>query len=213
MTKFGSVVRKNRYQIAAVIISILALLAIVLTVPHLIDHRLQGDEGRRWRFWIQLAAGNWSSNEKELLANRVISDLEFATSAVCAVLLNNFLIFVLLGFMWRLITERNKIMEATDALALNEAFAKEALRASLKRIFRDIIAKGVNVLNNENKMDTNINRIVDEAYREGHDELVLTLNDIIKDKDELKDILEFIENRRKKQERIRQSFSDSSKSG
>lgn len=77
---------------------------------------------QEWIFWLQTLSGNWAPYD-----DPPVSRWSYAFSAVVAVLLNNALVFVVIGLIWRLVAEWKKRMKLDQVLAAHDQATKLAL--------------------------------------------------------------------------------------
>jgi hypothetical protein len=95
--------------------------------------------GQGWRFWLQTLAGNWSPDGFPPFSDQgatperstpVLSNPQrywFVFSATVAVLLNNATIIIIIGLIWRLITELRTVMNLRQAFATKDQMIQQAL--------------------------------------------------------------------------------------
>lgn len=188
------------YAIAVLVILTLLLIAFYI-LPNRYAEFLYQEDGRKARFWLQTVAGNWSSGSEvnELINQGVISKLEFAISAAVAVLLNNFLFIIIIGFIWKFITQRKRVMRVADVLILEEFFTKKALHKALSQTIHEVVSRDTTAKPSDQPLidSRRLDEILDSAFREGQVELQETLPEVAEDRDEALKILKLIAEKRK----------------
>jgi hypothetical protein len=105
------------------------------------------------KYWLQTIAGNWSppqdaanggglSPPQDQPSNSqtpepVTSPYGYAFSVILAILLNNTLYAVIITLVWRIITDRSKLMDFAQAVKNRDAIATTSIRTAIGK-FKDL---------------------------------------------------------------------------
>lgn len=124
----------QRRSIDAGLVIICLLAFFLLLLPCMLSDALAPGprQSRDWLYWMQVVSGNWSpvTSLPGDPATPHLSRWTFAFSAVLAVLLNNSLIFAVLGLLWRQFTTRRREMKLIQAFVHRDELNKhEVIRA------------------------------------------------------------------------------------
>jgi hypothetical protein len=138
----------SRSAIATV--AICAILAFVLIIaPSLLEGAIRpgAKNAALWLYWLKVVSGNWDPSSRD-----VVGEWAFSFSAILSVLLNNALIIVVPGLIWRFILEwRTRMLWKQAFLTRDEMF------------YQSVITK----FSQDGMIDAGIEAKINEAFNEG----------------------------------------------